>query len=49
MVIEKLKVFFLTGSNADYVKTTNFTFDQGRFYSEVESNALEMLLLLEVK
>jgi len=30
---------FLTGSNADYVKTTNFTFDQGRFYSEIESNA----------
>jgi putative ABC transport system permease protein len=30
---------FLNGSNADYVKTTNFTFDQGRFYNEVESNA----------
>ena len=30
---------FLTGSSADYVKTTNFTFDQGRFYNEVESNA----------
>ncbi|MBT8378977.1 MAG: ABC transporter permease [Ignavibacteria bacterium] len=30
---------FLTGSSSDYVKTTNFTFDQGRFYSEIESNA----------
>lgn len=25
------------GSNADYVKTTNFTFALGRFYSEIES------------
>lgn len=30
---------FLNGSNSDYVKTTNFTFDEGRFYSEIESNA----------
>ena len=30
---------FLNGSSADYVKTTNFTFDQGRFYNDVESNA----------
>lgn len=30
---------FLTGSTSDYVKTTNFTFDQGRFYSDIESNA----------
>ena len=30
---------FLNGSSADYVKTTNFTFAQGRFYNEVESNA----------
>lgn len=30
---------FLNGSNADYVKTTNFTFDQGRFYTEIESDA----------
>lgn len=28
---------FLNGSSADYVKTTNFTFDQGRFYSDIES------------
>jgi putative ABC transport system permease protein len=30
---------FLNGSLADYVKTTNFTFAQGRFYNDVESNA----------
>ncbi len=30
---------FLNGSNSDYVKTTNFTFSMGRFYSEIESNA----------
>lgn len=29
---------FITGSNADYVKTTNFDFDLGRFYSEIEGN-----------
>ena len=36
---KKVENVFLNGSNADYVKTTNFTFDQGRFYSEIESNA----------
>ena len=30
---------FLTGSTSEYVKTTNFTFAQGRFYSEIESNS----------
>ncbi len=30
---------FLNGSTSEYVKTTNFTFDQGRFYSEIESNS----------
>ncbi len=30
---------FVNGSDADFVKTTNFTFDQGRFYSEIESNS----------
>jgi putative ABC transport system permease protein len=37
---------FLNGSNADYVKTTNFTFDQGRFYNEVESNASRQVAVL---
>ena len=36
---KKVEGVFLNGSNADYVKTTNFTFDQGRFYSEIEGNA----------
>jgi len=36
----------LNGSNADYVKTTNFTFDQGRFYSEIESNASRQVAVL---
>ncbi len=35
----RVENIFLTGSNADYVKTTNFTFEQGRFYSDVESNS----------
>jgi putative ABC transport system permease protein len=35
----KVENVFLNGSNADYVKTTNFSFDQGRFYSEIEGNA----------
>ncbi|MDQ1353571.1 MAG: putative transport system permease protein [Acidobacteriota bacterium] len=28
----------VTGSTADYVKTTNFDFAQGRFYSEIEAD-----------
>ena len=35
----RVEDIFLNGSTSDYVKTTNFTFDQGRFYSDVESNA----------
>ena len=37
---------FLNGSSADYVKTTNFTFDQGRFYNEVESNASRQVVVV---
>ena len=37
---------FLNGSNSDYVKTTNFTFDQGRFYSEIESKASRQVVVL---
>lgn len=33
----RVESVFLNGSTADYVKTTNFTFDLGRFYSEIES------------
>jgi putative ABC transport system permease protein len=34
----KVENVFLTGSNSDYVKTTNFDFASGRFYSEIEGN-----------
>lgn len=37
---------FLNGSNADYVKTTNFTFENGRFYNEVESNASRQVAVI---
>ncbi|HOJ36977.1 MAG TPA: ABC transporter permease [Ignavibacteriales bacterium] len=30
---------FLTGGDKDYLKTTNFTFAQGRFYNEIEAEA----------
>ena len=35
----RVESVFLNGSTADYVKTTNFTFDMGRFYSEIESKS----------
>lgn len=34
----KVETVFLNGSNADYVKTTNFDFSSGRFYSDIEAN-----------
>jgi putative ABC transport system permease protein len=37
---------FINGSNADYVKTTNFTFAEGRFYSEVESNSSRQVAVI---
>ena len=36
----------LTGSNADYIKTTNFTFDVGRFFSETESKSSRNVAVL---
>ncbi|MEO8399766.1 MAG: ABC transporter permease, partial [Ignavibacteriaceae bacterium] len=36
----------INGSNADYVKTTNFTFDQGRFYSEIESKSARYVAVI---
>jgi putative ABC transport system permease protein len=36
----------LHGSNVDYIKTTNFTFDQGRFYSEMESNSSRQVAII---
>ncbi|HEY6438196.1 MAG TPA: ABC transporter permease, partial [Ignavibacteriaceae bacterium] len=43
---KRVENVFLNGSNADYVKTTNFTFDQGRFYNEVESNASRQVAVI---
>lgn len=37
---------FINGSNSDYVKTTNFTFSEGRFYSEVESNGSRQVAVI---
>ncbi len=36
----------VNGSTADYVKTTNFTFSMGRFYSEIESNASRQVAVI---
>jgi putative ABC transport system permease protein len=37
---------FLNGSTADYLKTTNFTFDLGRFYSEIESKSSRYVVVI---
>lgn len=42
----KVETVFLNGSNADYVKTTNFDFELGRFYSEVESDGSRNVAVL---
>ena len=42
----RVEDIFLNGSTSDYVKTTNFTFDQGRFYSDIESNASRNVAVL---
>ncbi len=30
---------FVNGSTADYIRTTNYTFNEGRFFTDIESNA----------
>ena len=37
---------FLNGSTSDYLSTTNFTFDQGRFYSENESKGARNVVVV---
>ena len=37
---------FVLGSTADYVRTTNFGFEQGRFFSEVESKSARNVVVL---
>jgi putative ABC transport system permease protein len=36
---KRINNVILTGSNSDYVQTTNFAFNAGRFFSETESRA----------
>ncbi|MEJ2195075.1 MAG: ABC transporter permease [Ignavibacteriaceae bacterium] len=43
---KRVESVFLNGSNSDYVKTTNFTFSQGRFYSEIESNSSRQVAVI---
>jgi len=37
---------FLNGSSSDYVKTTNFTFEMGRFYNSVESKSSRQVAVI---
>jgi putative ABC transport system permease protein len=43
---KRVENVFLNGSTAEYLKTTNFTFDQGRFYSEIESKSSRNVVVL---
>lgn len=43
---KKTDNIFINGSTADYLKTTNFTFAQGRFYSEIESKGSRYVAVL---
>ncbi len=36
----------INGSSADYVKTTNFTFSEGRFYSEIEAKSSRQVAVI---
>jgi len=40
---------FVNGSNAEYIKTTNLTFAEGRFYSEMESKSARNVSVLGYK
>jgi putative ABC transport system permease protein len=43
---KRVENVFLNGSTSEYLKTTNFTFDQGRFYSEIESRSSRNAVVL---
>jgi putative ABC transport system permease protein len=43
---KRVESVFLNGSSSDYVKTTNFTFEQGRFYNEVESKSARQVAVI---
>jgi putative ABC transport system permease protein len=42
----RVESVWLNGSNSDYVKTTNFTFSMGRFYSEIESRSSRQVAVI---
>ena len=42
----RVESVFLNGSTSDYVKTTNFTFAQGRFYNEIESKSARQVAVI---
>lgn len=42
----RVESVFLNGSSADYVKTTNFTFESGRFYNDVEYSAARQVAVI---
>jgi len=42
----RVESVFLNGSSSDYVKTTNFTFSQGRFYNEIESKSARQVAVI---
>lgn len=43
---ESLSSIFCTGSTGEYIKTTNFTFASGRFFTDVESNSSRYVAVL---
>jgi putative ABC transport system permease protein len=43
---KRVENVFLNGSTSEYLRTTNFTFDQGRFYSEIESRSSRSVAVL---
>lgn len=43
---ESLSSIFCTGSTGEYIKTTNFTFAAGRFFTDVESNSSRYVAVL---
>jgi putative ABC transport system permease protein len=43
---QSIQSVFCTGSTAEYVKTTNFTFSHGRFFTEVESNSARYVVVI---
>ncbi|MCW8804703.1 MAG: ABC transporter permease [Ignavibacteriaceae bacterium] len=43
---KRVENVFLNGSSADYVKTTNFTFESGRFYNDVEYSASRQVAVI---